>query len=1467
MRRIIFKALYWSYEETDDNELYIYIGGKSIECDKKGENLSVICRVDNFPPVVHLELPKKSSYGRVHWNKSKCKKLFNYFCSTNARNAPLSYKLAKKRNFYYNEPFNAMTLYFPTHKTSIYFGADLRRRNLSIPGVGSFPKNAFKLHEQNIDPVIKLVTLKKLKMSGWIEAKEKILEGEEQLDVEDRKFSTADIDLYVHWKNLKEYVPNNINEGTGRAPDPPIPQSITIRYLSFDGEMYSKNHNSKLSDPEEKENDCFQIGIQTGILHSGKSKKIMLSVGKHKEIPGTKSFFHKKEKNLLLHFAQIINDFQPDIFIHYNGMNFDWKYLIERARMLGIYNRFMKFSKIIGEKARIGTARWESSAYGKQRLIFADPVGIVNVDGLLEVQRNFKMPSYSLNVVGKKFVGESKDDISYRQLFMLRQMSLEVSEKYLDKDNITREDLENIKIEVKRIFLKRFSEGGVVKILRRKLLKAKLGNIKDYLLEPLYITGKYCIQDVKLTTKVIEVLNMDKSMEAMSNVANIPMSYIHTRGQQIKVVSQIYRETVFRNIVIPYPDKTKKHMDYQGATVFAAIPGYHKLVNCLDFESLYPSIMRALNICMTTLLKPKDPYPDEKAFVSEWEDHVRCPHDKVKRTGQGRKLCLKQRHRFKRPKWNPDGTVEGVGLIPKMLGNLLTKRKAVKKKMNYEHALIAMHTGDATEEDRIKYKEWEYPDIQVGQFTEEEEYYHRVQETKYNAEQQALKVSANSTYGALGAKKGYIPLIPGAAVVTATGRKLIALTVKAITEKYPCARNVYGDSVTGNTPILCRLGDKVFYCSIENIPREHNFGGKNKEYAHPIFGLEVWSDQGWTKVKGIIRHFCKKKIYRVSTFTGIIDVTEDHSLLNEDGREISPKEIVIGEKLLHQDLPECRKSVSPRDKKTKVDWAIEYWKRNNNITKSNLCLLNEDNNYYFYEAKNELDYEENKNIIWEKKCLGYVSDYVYDIETNNSHFSAGIGRIVVHNTDSTMMRFEGKNVEESWVLATKACEYATYYLRCYLMGVDYKKKYLIMKGGKSKGKKKYLCDITKEEAKYLSDDDKCIWHEYVNNPINLEHENMYGKFFQLTKKRYRAIKYNKTGKVIGKIDKGSILVRRDTCNYARGPYGEILDAIMPMDQYQEPASKDEALKILYGWVDKLFIRQIPDKDLIIYIGVNEILEYAKKKVQKNEFDKKDNPYIDPTGNEFTDPTGIDDPRMVFSNIPQVLLALKIIRRGDKVPPNTRLEFIYIENPKAQKRKLHLGDSAEDYTYYIENRKELGLKPDRIIYLENKLSNPVMELFSVMYLKEEVKYKGKIEDVYRILRDDIKNEVIKNRIMRHRRIKDQLDYILDIKRPNKRGTLDGFISVKKKRGKNDITEKKYPEFVNIAKRYKSKLVIDQIYNNHGLKKRSYRKSVKRGENTYIRDITLMKNIVKARRYYKDVVDHLNELFCEVEIIGE
>ena len=52
----------------------------------------------------------------------------------------------------------------------------------------------------------------------------------------------------------------------------------------------------------------------------------------------------------------------------------------------------------------------------------------------------------------------------------------------------------------------------------------------------------------------------------------------------------------------------------------------------------------------------------------------------------------------------------------------------------------------------------------------------------------------NSVYGFLGASKGFLPCVPIAASVTATGRNMIELTAKKAVELLPGSEVIYGDT-------------------------------------------------------------------------------------------------------------------------------------------------------------------------------------------------------------------------------------------------------------------------------------------------------------------------------------------------------------------------------------------------------------------------------------------------------------------------------------------------------------------------------------------------------------------------------------------------------------------------------------------------------------------------------------------------
>jgi DNA polymerase elongation subunit (family B) len=240
------------------------------------------------------------------------------------------------------------------------------------------------------------------------------------------------------------------------------------------------------------------------------------------------------------------------------------------------------------------------------------------------------------------------------------------------------------------------------------------------------------------------------------------------------------------------------------------VPGFYQNVCPLDFCSLYPSIIIAYNICYSTFVPENNTsIPKEEYQTFEWEDHLGCEHDpkvikiakltrkidkieeqiaqeverRDKIKGILAKKPIQQRINGLREKQKPyrdercdlkknkphdreddDGNiVTGIicakrkysfmkreykkGVIPTIIQNLLDSRKAVKDFMK----------TCTTESERV------------------------VQDKR----QLALKVSANSQYGAMGVRKGgKLSLLPAAMCITYLGREAIAKAGKIVCEKY-----------------------------------------------------------------------------------------------------------------------------------------------------------------------------------------------------------------------------------------------------------------------------------------------------------------------------------------------------------------------------------------------------------------------------------------------------------------------------------------------------------------------------------------------------------------------------------------------------------------------------------------------------------------------------------------------------------
>ncbi len=174
----------------------------------------------------------------------------------------------------------------------------------------------------------------------------------------------------------------------------------------------------------------------------------------------------------------------------------------------------------------------------------------------------------------------------------------------------------------------------------------------------------------------------------------------------------------------------------------------------------------------------------------------------------------------------------------------------------------------------------------------------------YDSKQKALKVFMNTFYGQMGNLMSFICAVEVAGSVTTLGRYNLMLAKNFVETEFK-VRTYYGDSVTHDTPVYLKHRSSKFVTAIEAIVPACMFVPSNegKEiYIADNEDISVYSETGFVKVSKIIRHRTNKKMYRVSTSQGFVDVTEDHSLISSSGDALKPTECVVGTNLLTCDF-------------------------------------------------------------------------------------------------------------------------------------------------------------------------------------------------------------------------------------------------------------------------------------------------------------------------------------------------------------------------------------------------------------------------------------------------------------------------------------------------------------------------------------------------------------------------------------
>lgn len=474
---------------------------------------------------------------------------------------------------------------------------------------------------------------------------------------------------------------------------------------------------------------------------------------------------------------------QPNIVTGYNIFGFDYKFLWECAEENNCIDILKRIGPMKNQKpTRLIQKELSSSALGDNTMYYFDTPGIVTIDLMKTIQRDHNLSSYKLDDVSTEFIHGKIDSIDGNTLYTKSTFSLKEgqfiviyrssivgNEPLCTKTKIT-SIVENTSITLDSISIpwenNIYWSVGKDDVTPQDIFEKQKGSDDDRAL-----IAKYCIQDCELCINLLLKLEIISNSIGMSNVCLVPLSYLFMRGQMIKTLSLVAFECHQLGYLIPElpPKKEGTKEYYEGAEVLEPKPAIflESPISVLDYGSLYPSSMIGTNISHDTLITDKKYLGDSGAKLLndlglEFED-VTYDNYSMQLVGQTWKRYVDKKHpvvtcRYIQPKCDKDGKIIDAtrGVLPKILMKLLHARKSTR-------ALIK------TESDPFK-------------------------RSVLDGLQLAYKVTANSLYGGVGADVSALFFKEIAASTTAVGRAHLHMAKSYVTQVYPKAEVVYGDT-------------------------------------------------------------------------------------------------------------------------------------------------------------------------------------------------------------------------------------------------------------------------------------------------------------------------------------------------------------------------------------------------------------------------------------------------------------------------------------------------------------------------------------------------------------------------------------------------------------------------------------------------------------------------------------------------
>jgi DNA polymerase elongation subunit (family B) len=980
---------------------------------------------------------------------------------------------------------------------------------------------------------------------------------------------------FYNKKHIKQY---------NATPKSTIVDILCDKNFEREGKLYELNNSLNTCFPKLEGDKVTFIGstfMNYGDQEPYKNHCIVLNSCSDMPIQNSVIESYQTEREVLLAWQQLVQKENPDIVIGYNIFGFDYEFMFRRAEETGCVNEFLKLSRnndeLCGTRDKdTNKLKIEESmiqiASGQHDLKFIKMNGRLQVDLYNFFRREENLTSYKLDYVAGHFIGDyikNFEHSSFKTEIKTTNLTGLLEGSYIHLEEIGHsvdyyDDGAKFKVVSINKEQSKFKIDGIINPDMKKKVRWCLAK-DDVTPKDIFrmtngtaydrsVIAKYCIQDCNLVHYLFNKVDVFTGFIEMAKICSVPINFLVMRGQGIKLTSYVAKKCREKRTLIPVIEKGDLDEGYEGAIVLDPKCDLYldNPVACVDYASLYPSSMISENLSHDSKVWTKEYDLDGNLIENgEWgekDEHGNFIYDNL----PGYEYVNITYDTFKYVRKSPKAAAEkvksgtkicrfaqfpeGKAIMPSILEELLMARKSTRK-------LIPQQSDE-------------------------------FMKNVLDKRQLGYKVTANSLYGQCGAKTSTFYEKDIAACTTATGRLLLTYAKKIIEECYGdaiCntekhgpvltkAEYIYGDSVAYYTPVIVKNSDKIDVIPIELLAEKYGKdcwvtcreeGKQEKEFCDFV-DLETWTEKGWTKLHRVIRHTLAphKKMMRVVTPSAIVDVTDDHSLLLNNGKEISPNDVKIDDELLHHPLPKVNNKIehnfiinlfdiSLPEKHIEMAKFIAYYQSFDVITKiikvnnNPLCQLYKVeliNKYLLYENYTE----NNNNKICELQEIKYKG-FVYDLTTENHHFAAGVGNMIVHNTDSVFFTFNLQTPEGKPIRGKEALE---------------------------------ITIELAQEAGHLAS-------SYLKGPHDLEYEKTFMPFCLLSKKRYVGMLYETDPNKCKRKEMGIVLKRRDNAPIVKDIYGGIIDILM------KEQNISRAIEFLQNSLQNIVDEKYPMDKLII----------------------------------------------------------------------------------------------------------------------------------------------------------------------------------------------------------------------------------------------------------------------------------------------